>query len=196
MVDVTLPEGLTSIGKEAFSYCGFSTISLPQSLIRIGTLAFEGSPLTTITLPKNVAYLGNADKVGSNGEIIEEDDLYDDVFYTCDLLTEVKVDEQNQAYASVEGLLMTKDMKTLLYIPGAKTEEVVPEGTETIHRGAVGSHNLTTITLPKSLKNIVFPWVNIHRLSQKMKILLRLATVLFGIILTIMPLSMFQLVRS
>jgi hypothetical protein len=31
---------------------------------------------------------------------------------------------------------------------------VVPEGTETIHRHAVGSHNLTTITLPKSLKNI------------------------------------------
>ncbi|MBO4315207.1 MAG: hypothetical protein J5867_04490, partial [Prevotella sp.] len=77
-----------------------------------------------------------------------------DVFNGCDLLTEIKVDEQNQVYTSVNGLLMTKDMKTLLYIPGAKTDVVVPEGTETIYRHAVRSDNLTTITLPKSLKSI------------------------------------------
>ncbi len=155
LTDVTLSEGLISIGEEAFHTCAISTISLPQSLIRIGEQAFQGCrQLTSITLPKNVAYLGNEDYY-YNGEIQEEeDDLYGDVFNGCDLLAEVKVDEENQAYASVEGLLMTKDMKTLLYIPGAKTEVVVPEGTETIHSEALSSDNLTTITLPKSLKNI------------------------------------------
>lgn len=154
LTDVTLSEGLISIGEEAFHSCAISTISLPQSLIRIGEQAFQFCrQLTSITLPKNVAYLGNEDYY-YNGEIQEEDDLYGDVFNGCDLLAEVKVDEQNQAYASVEGLLMTKDMKTLLYIPGAKTEVVVPEGTETIHSEALSSDNLTTITLPKSLKNI------------------------------------------
>ena len=155
LTDVSLSEGLISIGEEAFHTCAISTISLPQSLIRIGEQAFQGCrQLTSITLPKNVAYLGNADYIDSYGEMQEEDDLYGDVFNGCDLLADVKVDEQNQAYASVEGLLMTKDMKTLLYIPGAKTEVVVPEGTETIHSDALSSDNLTTITLPKSLKNI------------------------------------------
>ncbi len=155
LTDVSLSEGLISIGEEAFHTCAISTISLPQSLIRIGEQAFEQCrQLTSITLPKNVAYLGNADYIDSYGEMQEEDDLYGDVFHGCDLLAEVKVDELNQAYASVEGLLMTKDMKTLLYIPGAKTEVVVPEGTETIHSGASSSDNLTTITLPKSLRSI------------------------------------------
>ena len=157
LTDVSLSEGLISIGEEAFHTCAISTISLPQSLIRIGEQAFQFCrQLTSITLPKNVAYLGNLgyEDYYYNGEIQEEDDLYGDVFNGCDLLAEVKVDEQNQAYASVEGLLMTKDMKTLLYIPGAKTEVVVPEGTETIHSDASSSDNLTTITLPKSLKNI------------------------------------------
>ena len=155
LTDVSLSEGLISIGEEAFHTCAISTISLPQSLIRIGEQAFEQCrQLTSITLPKNVAYLGNADYIDSYGEMQEEDDLYGDVFNGCDLLADVKVDELNQAYTSVEGLLMTKDMKTLLYIPGAKTEVVVPEGTETIHSGASSSDNLTTITLPKSLRSI------------------------------------------
>ncbi len=154
LTDVTLPEGLISIGEEAFADCAIASVSLPQSLVRIGEQAFEECPLTTITLPMNVAYLGNEDRIGEYGEMIEEDDLYADVFYGCDLLTGVLVYEENQSYTSVDGMLMTKDRKTLLYIPGAMTEAIVPQGVETIYFGAVSSDHLTSITLPRSLQSI------------------------------------------
>ena len=106
LTSVNLPNGVTFIGEEAFSGCSMSSITLPASLVRIGEQAFEHTRLTTITIPKNVAYLGNEED--------EEDDLYADIFNGCSLLQEVIVASENQTYADVNGILFTKDLKTLL----------------------------------------------------------------------------------
>ncbi|MBR6962294.1 MAG: leucine-rich repeat protein [Prevotella sp.] len=154
LTSVTLPEGVTFIGEEAFSESAISNITLPQSLVRIGEQAFEGTRLTTITLPKNVKYLGNEDRVSDSGLLIEEDDLYGDVFNGCELLTAVIVAEGNTAYASVDGMLLTKDKKTLLFCPIACQATAVPQGVERIYEEAFYESHLTTITLPASLTEI------------------------------------------
>ena len=155
LTSVTLPEGLTFIGEEVFSECPISAITLPESLVRIGEQAFEGTKLTSIFLPKNVAYLGNEDRIDDyDGGIIEEDDLYGDVFNDCESLTEVKVDAANETYADVDGILYTKDIKTLLYFPDAKETAVVPEGVENIYEDAFDESNLTSAVLPSTLKTI------------------------------------------
>ena len=154
LTSVTLPEGVTFIGEEAFSESAISNITLPQSLVRIGEQAFEGTRLTTITLPKNVKYLGNEDRVSESGFLIEEDDLYGDVFNGCELLTAVIVAEGNTAYASVDGMLLTKDKKTLLFCPIACQATAVPQGVERIYEEAFYKSHLTTITLPASLTEI------------------------------------------
>ena len=152
---VTLPEGVTSIGEEAFSESALSSIVLPTSLVRIGEQAFEGTRLTTITLPRNVAYLGNADRVDEEtGELIAEDDLFADIFNGCSALTEVKVDASNKVYASVNGILMTKDLKTLLYFPQAKADNTIPSGVETIYCDAFADCTFSSITLPASITAI------------------------------------------
>ncbi len=152
---VTLPEGVTSIGEEAFSESALSSIVLPTSLVRIGEQAFEGTRLTTITLPQNVAYLGNADRVDEEtGELIAEDDLFADIFNGCSALTEVKVDASNKVYASVNGILMTKDLKTLLYFPQAKADNTIPSGVETIYCDAFADCTFSSITLPASITAI------------------------------------------
>ena len=152
---VTLPEGMTSIGEEAFSESALSTIVLPTSLVRIGEQAFEGTRLTTITLPQNVAYLGNADRVDEEtGELIVEDDLFADIFNGCSALTEVNVDAANKNYASINGILMTKDLKTLLYFPQAKTDNTIPSGVETIYCDAFADCSFSSITLPASITAI------------------------------------------
>ena len=46
-VALTLPEGLVSIGKEAFSYSSFTSIALPSTLSSIGEAAFYGSDYLT-----------------------------------------------------------------------------------------------------------------------------------------------------
>ena len=154
LTSVSLPAGVLHIGEEAFSECPFSAITLPESLIRIGEQAFEHTNLTSITLPKNVAYLGNEDRIDEDGYVVEEDDLYGDVFNDCEYLQEVKVAPENQTYADIDGILVTKDLKTLLYCPPAKSEVVIPEGIEVIYRYTFSESPLTHITLPSTLTTI------------------------------------------
>ena len=140
---VTLLEGVTWIDEEAFSACALTFITLPESLIRIGEQAFEENPLISVTLPRNVAYLGNSD----------EDDLYGGVFDYCYSLREVIVDESNETYASINGMLTTKDRKFLLFLPYAKGVHTVPEGIEQIHYDAFNESKITSVTLPSTLKS-------------------------------------------
>ena len=56
LTSITIPEGVTSIGEQAFSGCsGLTSISLPKILTSIGNNAFrECSSLTSITIPERV----------------------------------------------------------------------------------------------------------------------------------------------
>lgn len=84
----------------------------------------------------------------------------------CKNLRGIYVDPANPNYASVEGVLYTKDLKTLLVFPNQKgrtdsgTKEIpvtyeMPEGVEVINQNAFYKcSGLEKIVLPKSLKMI------------------------------------------
>ena len=149
LTDVTLSEGLIFIDEEAFSECGITEIHLPESLVRIGEQAFEETPLTSITIPKNVAYLGNEEEY--------ENDLYGGVFDYCYQLMEVNVDLANATYASYNGMLLTKDMKTFLYCPGGRSGQcVIPNSVTTIGGGWRGfdCQGLTSVIIPSKVEYI------------------------------------------
>jgi hypothetical protein len=57
---ITLPEGLTSIGDQAFSFCtDLVSVSFPNSLTKIGNFAFmDCSSLTTVTIPPGIKEAG------------------------------------------------------------------------------------------------------------------------------------------
>lgn len=91
-------------------------------------------------------------------------------FFNCKMLKEFEVDEENEYYTDVDGVLYTKDMKKLLVYPynkgdahneelEAPPEEVlsytIPEGVERIASCAFYKNNiLTEINLPSTLKEI------------------------------------------
>lgn len=60
ITSVAIPEGVVSIGKEAFHYCDLlTTVSLPSTLETIGDYAFyKCIKLTDITLPNNLKTIG------------------------------------------------------------------------------------------------------------------------------------------
>ena len=57
-VNTLIPEGIETIGKNAFALYQGATITIPQSVTRIDDYAFGRSALTEITLPCNVTEIG------------------------------------------------------------------------------------------------------------------------------------------
>lgn len=72
------------------------------------------------------------------------------------LLDEINVDIQNPYFTSLDGVLFSKDMKTLIRFPGYKTGNcyTVPEGVEKIKEGAFDNSFIRNLILPHSLIEI------------------------------------------
>ncbi|MCQ2333839.1 MAG: leucine-rich repeat domain-containing protein, partial [Paludibacteraceae bacterium] len=60
LTSITLPEGLTSLGRASFALCSsLASVTLPESLTTIGDNVFQGcSSLASITIPANVTEIG------------------------------------------------------------------------------------------------------------------------------------------
>ncbi len=56
---VDIPEGITSIGGSAFSFCGISKVNFPSTLKSIGGHAFYSNSLTEINIPASVTSISS-----------------------------------------------------------------------------------------------------------------------------------------
>lgn len=72
------------------------------------------------------------------------------------LLDKIHIDESNQHYRSVDGVVFSKDMKTLLRFPGhiRGNSYTVPEGVEVIAADAFYNAYLERLFLPKTIRKI------------------------------------------
>lgn len=105
----------------------------------IGVRAFSGcSSLASINIPKSVRIIGSFS------------------FYDCSSMERIDVAEGNTKYASVDGILYSKDIKTLITCPADKKGEVsIPETVTSIGETAFyGCSSLTSITIPQSVTSI------------------------------------------
>ena len=61
VTNLVIPDGVTSIGKYAFSYCtSLTSVTIPDSVTSIGAYAFRGcKSLTSVTIPDSVTSIGN-----------------------------------------------------------------------------------------------------------------------------------------
>ena len=60
LTSLSLPEGITAIGDDAFCGCKISSLTLPSSLKTIGARAFSYNGITQLTIPNKVESIGNA----------------------------------------------------------------------------------------------------------------------------------------
>ncbi len=127
---------------------------------------YEGIPITKIAdfAGVNLEYVLNI-KIGKNVK-----EISDWAFGNSKKIIEFEVDENNPYICDIDGVVFTKDMKTLLFYPPAgcvQTEKdkdgnevksisyEIPEGVETIRSKAFYKcYELTEIKLPSSLKHI------------------------------------------
>ena len=138
--NITILEGMTSIGQDAFSGCSsLTSIELPAGLTSIRYWAFSGcSSLTSIELPASLTSID------------------DDVFSGCNSLKEIMVDSNNPAYTSQDGILYDENKKELICCPGGKTGNItILESVTRIGSSAFREcGSLTSIELPAGLTSI------------------------------------------
>lgn len=160
---IDLPQGLTVIDDNAFEKSNLCSVTIPASVESIGIEAFstcaglrsvvfeEGSNCTeindcafiycdqieSITIPASVETIGN------------------DAFMCCTSIKEFEVDSNNVNYASVDGVMYSKDLKILVQYPDAKEGPVrIPGTVETIGYGAFDDCDMNSIIIPSNVKTI------------------------------------------
>ena len=172
---VRLPQNLTSIPYRFFFGCSrLKSISLPDSVTQIGEAAFgfcdlQEQVVQEIVSSDNIthidarAFIGNGNihtvHIGKNVEYIQTETFnYKSYpsFDSCTNLTSITVSQDNQTYTSINGLLCSKDGRSLLYVPvGLSGRLDVPAGIETIGREAMHyALSIKIVHIPKSVKKI------------------------------------------
>ena len=138
-----IPKEVTSLGGSAFNGAkNLTAVTIPAGVTEIGNEAFVNCvKLTSITIPATVK------TIGAN------------VFGYCQELAEIKVEAANTAYTSVDGVLFDKAKKTLIKYPEGRNATVyaIPAEVTNIESYAFEyTQNLTSITIPTSVKKIGF----------------------------------------
>lgn len=139
LVKVLFPSTLKTIGVGAFYLSGIAEFNLPDGLLAIKRSALDTAKLTSLHIPASVQEIG------------------DPPARTSTALTAITVDSGNLNYTAQDGVLYTKDMKTLVSYPRGKTGATfaIPSGVEELGRMAFyGVWNLTGVTLPAGLLTI------------------------------------------
>jgi len=163
LASVIIGSSLTTIGSYAFDACNHLTsIAIPDSVTTIGAYAFyKCTNLTSVTLGDGVVTIGNyafsyCTQLPSVMIPSSVTNIGTYVFQYCTSLTTITVDESNVQYASINGVLYTKDITTLIQCPAHKTEPVIiPDSVDTIGKAAFfACTSLSSISIPSSVDSI------------------------------------------
>lgn len=179
---ITLPKGLTEIASGLFSGCTYLyDISIPDTVTSIGNRAFQYcSSLPYITIPTNVTSIG--DYAFYSCHNIKEIYLHKNITFLGEVvfgymksLERFDVDDDNQHFCQKDGVLYSKDMRTLLQIPLSTNMEtyVVPNSVTTLVKECIGScsdiKHLRDIYVGNSVTEIA-DWILSNNSSNKIKI--------------------------
>ena len=140
ITSVTLGEGVESIGYGCFSGClGLTSFTMPDSVTSIEDQLFQDcESLKEVTIGRKLAA---GDLAGS--------------FSWCFSLEKVNVPDDAANYATLDGVVYSKDMSSLVYCPTAKKGTLeIPEGVTSISYDAFESSSLDNVVFPNSLQTI------------------------------------------
>ena len=136
LAHVTMGNGVASIGNDTFYGCtNLTDVTIPNGVTNVGANAFNCIRLARVVIGSGVANIGER------------------AFAGCRVLKAFVVDDNNPRYKSVNGLLLSKDGKTL--VCGVSGDVVIPDSVTRIGENAFyWNDGLTSVIIPNSVKHI------------------------------------------
>ncbi len=160
--NVIISDTVKIIGSSAFSGCGNITyVNLNAEKIN-GQWAFECANLRKVDIGSNVSSIGsrtfhNCKNLTDVTIYTEKSDINAEMFNGCTSLKELKVNDDNNKYKVINGVLYSKDEKKIYMYPNGKEGEtyIIPSTVEEIGSSAFyGNSNLTHMDIPSTVKII------------------------------------------
>jgi hypothetical protein len=160
---ITIPTNVTTIGDQAFFYCGaLRGVTIPNSVRSVGGSAFcNCTSLTNVAIPNSVTSIGGSASwscasltnvaIGSGVT-----NIGGNAFHLCPRLAAITVDPASTAYSSVSGVLFDQSQAALIQCPEGKTGSyTIPNGVRNVCDYAfMNCVNLTGITIPNGVTNL------------------------------------------
>ena len=173
--EVSIADSVKSIGACAFMQTDLREITIPNSVKKLGNSVLSScKKLTKIKMPGNVKITYGSDQyfpvfqfdVDSPVKTIELTSSLNLEIFRYLSAENIVVSKNDPKYTSIDGLLYTKDGKSLVRIPNLRKKAVIADGCEEFCTTAVewagdddgdpymGCEDLKTIALPESIQTI------------------------------------------
>jgi hypothetical protein len=157
---VTLPEGVVTIRNNAFINCrNLTEFNIPSTVKFIEGGAFVQTGVKQVFIPASVVTMGPPCAIESGmvdfPEVLAESDA-DNCFHSSTNLASINVEPSNAFFASKDGVLFKKDIKTLVAYPsGKRGSYTIPQGVTNVGPSAFGGAvNLTRVAVPREVARI------------------------------------------
>lgn len=136
--EVVIPNSVESITKYCFAGLrSLTTVNLPKKLKKLDAMVFINSRgIKEITVPKKLK------------------DISVRAFDGCKGIENIKVNKKNKAYKSADGMLLSKNGRTLYLVPATKKTVSIPGTVKKIAESAFCQSQAKKIYIPKSVTDI------------------------------------------
>ena len=182
---VILNEGLKTIEQKAFQYTPIKSLVLPSTLKSIGDNAFGACEyLTSVTVNEGLEKIGKTcfnlcKKLEEFSIPSTLTSIGEGAFTACISLKNINVSETNTSYMSKDGVLYSKDGKTLIHYPNLANFKryEIPSGTTTLgfrcfnyvsnnpYSASSTLFSVEEIVIPKSVTKMINPFYGANRVS-------------------------------